>query len=568
MTNNEKKRKSIVICEYFSTGINYIDDALSRGYTPVLVEGQYVGSPEDVERLRAIRNRINRRMKDKVRIIEEDPDYDNVLRQVKETDPALVVAGSEFGVALAARLAEDLGLPGNPASNIDKMTRKDAMHRALKDHGIRSIRGKVVTSEAEAVEFMEELGKEDVVVKPMRGAASQGVYMCHGRDEMLEAVRKHFALGKDHGIEVPEVLVQERIIGTEYVVNTVSCNGKHRVVTVGVYDKYRLSNGTIAYNYFRYVTRLEVGHSRLLRYACQVADAIGIKYGPVHGEYMVDEEGPVLIEVNCRPMGGGLERKYSEMISGQHETDSALESYLDPGKFHYESLKPYRLKRCGVSKDLVLTSDTEVISAPVLQICKRLKSYYSASYDQIGRTTLLPQTTDMETEAGLVYLISDDEQQVRDDCELLHLLETRYPDILFQKSKTEIRRPETERDIDAVMKTAECRGATLVFTDSSDDIGGAAVVSTETLSAAYDSYEQGVLDLSDPASFADLESVVQQIFVFMDKVRVGGRIIVPESTYCNLPYGIEGMEILFKVSGMLIELPVSDAPGLLIATVR
>ena len=267
MTSNEKKRRSIVICEYFSTGVNYIDDALSRGYTPVLVEGQYVGSPEDVERLREIRNRINRRMKDKVRIIKEDPDYDNVLRQVKETDPALVVAGSEFGVALAARLAEDLGLPGNPVSNIDKMTRKDAMHRALKDHGIRYIRGKVVTSEAEALEFMEELGKEDVVVKPMRGAASQGVYMCHGRDEMLEAVRKHFALGKRHGIEVPEVLVQERIIGTEYVVNTVSCNGKHRVVTVGVYDKYRLSNGTIAYNYFRYVTRLEVGHSRLLRYA-------------------------------------------------------------------------------------------------------------------------------------------------------------------------------------------------------------------------------------------------------------------------------------------------------------
>ena len=96
----------------------------------------------------------------------------------------------------------------------------------------------------------------------------------------------------------------------------------------------------------------------------------------------------------------------------------------------------------------------------------------------------------------------------------------------------------------------------------------AAVATEANLSKAYDSYEQGILDLSDPASFADLESVIQQIFVFMGKIRVGGRILVPESTYCHLPYGIEGMEILFKVCGMLIELPVAGAPGLLTATVQ
>jgi hypothetical protein len=62
--------------------------------------------------------------------------------------------------------------------------------------------------------------------------------------------------------------------------------------------------------------------------------------------------------------------------------------------------------------------------------------------------------------------------------------------------------------------------------------------------------------------------VIQQIFVFMDKVRVGGRVLVPESTYCNMPYGLEGMEILLRVYGAAIELPASDAPGLLIATIQ
>lgn len=563
-----EKKQSIIICEYISTGINYVDDALARGYKPVLVEGHYIGSPEDVERFKEIRERINRRMKSKVDIIPESLGYEEILRQVKEHNPAVVVAGSEFGVPLAARLAADLGLQGNPVDRIPQMTEKEEMHKALKEYGIRYIEGRSVTSEEEAREYYRELGMEDVVVKPSRGAGSQGVYICHGEEELTAAVRRHFAQTDGDGNPVKSVLIQERIKGTEYVVNTASCNGKHRVVSVGMYDKYRLSNNSIAYNYFRYLTKIDVGHSALLKYACDVADAVGIKYGPVHGEYMVDDRGPVLIEINCRPMGGGLERKYSEMITGQHETDSALDSYLDPDKFFLESLRPYRPKRCGISKDIVLIKDTEVLSAPVLQICRRLKSYYSASYNQIGMTDLMLQTTDLETEAGLIYLIHDNEQQVKDDCDLLHLLETKYPEILFQVSDADEEWEESFCDVESVMKDANCHGATLVFSDSKEKVNDAAVVGSRTLSAAYDSYEFGILDLTQKESFADLESIIQQIFTFMDKIRPGGRIVVPKSTYCHLPYGIEGMEILFKVSGMLIELPPVNSSNLLIATIQ
>ncbi len=564
----EGKKRSVIICEYISTGINYIDDARTRGYEPVLVEGNYIGSPADVARLRDIRDRINRRLEGTIKIIPENPDYEEILRQVRALDPALVVAGSEFGVPLATRLAADLGLPGNPVDRIPAMTEKDAMQRALREYGIRSINGMVVGSEEEAVSFFRSLGKGEIVVKPARGAGSQGVFLCESEEEMLAAVRRHFDQAEEMGIKDHRILLQERINGTEYVVNTVSCNGKHRVVSVCVYDKFRLSNGTCAYNYLRYVTRLEVGHSSLLRYACQVADAIGVRYGPIHGEYMVDDEGPVLIEVNCRPMGGGLDRQYSELVSGQHETDSALDSYLDPEKFHLESMKPYRLKRCGVGKDLVFTKDTKIVSAPVLQICRRLRSYYSASFDMIGRTDMVRQTTDLETEAGVVWMTHDNEQQVRDDCDLLHLLEMKYPGILYQEPTDNSAPASAERDIDLVMKAAGCHGSTLVFSDSDFTAEGAAVVSGKELENAYNSFEQGILDLSDPASFADLESVIQQIFVFMDKVRAGGRILVPESTYCHMPYGIEGMEILLKVYGAMIELPVAYAPGLLIATIQ
>lgn len=41
--------------------------------------------------------------------------------------------------------------------------------------------------------------------------------------------------------------------------------------------------------------------------------------------------------------------------------------------------------------------------------------------------------------------------------------------------------------------------------------------------------------------------------VFFDKLREGARVYIPESTYCHLPYGIEGMEIILHAAGLCIE---------------
>ena len=70
-----------------------------------------------------------------------------------------------------------------------------------------------------------------------------------------------------------------------------------------------------------------------------------------------------------------------------------------------------------------------------------------------------------------------------------------------------------------------------------------------------------------PQTLVSLEIIIQQIYEFADKIREGGRIIIPESTYCNLPYGMEGMEILLKITGMKIEPPEAELKGVLVASV-
>lgn len=559
-------KRNIIICEYISTGVNYIDDVKARGYEPILLDGYYPASSEELKLWRAIRDQVKAHLGNKYTIIPETPDYNELLQIVKSYDPVLVLAGSEFGVELATRLGSDLGLTGNNADRIKAMTEKDSMHQALKEHGLRYIRGKVVRTEEEALKYYDELGQEDVVVKRVRGAGTQGVFLCSGKDEMLKAVRKSLSNRVKKDGEDIAILIQERINGTEYIVNTASCNGKHRITSIWRYSKMRLSNGTNAYNYSMCVPRLEVGHSSLVRYALQVADAIGIKYGPIHGEYMVDDKGPVLIEVNCRPMGGALQRKYVEQIFGHHETDVALDSYLDPKKFEEDAQKPYRVRKTGAMKIFIIMQNTPVLSAPVLQIVTHLKSYYSSSFDRIGRSDYLARTENLETAGGTVYLLSDDERQVISDCELLHLLETKYPRILFQDLPKEVQKPE-KTDIEGIIRHAGCKGATLVFSDTANKADGAMTVDSDTISKAYDSFEQGILDLSKSESFSDLESIIQQIYVFASKIRKGGRILIPQSTYRNLPYGIEGMEILLQIAGLRIELPIKGETDLLVASV-
>lgn len=141
---------------------------------------------------------------------------------VRALDPLLVLPGTESGIDLATRLAEDLGLPGNPYKNIDAYTKKSAMHEALIRAGVRGIRGRLVKSFEEAGAFMEEIGSENIVVKPTRSAASQGIKLCSSADEVREGFEAIAGNTNIFGDVLDEVLLQERIFGTEYIVNTMS----------------------------------------------------------------------------------------------------------------------------------------------------------------------------------------------------------------------------------------------------------------------------------------------------------------------------------------------------------
>lgn len=438
-------KDKIVVAEPMSTAFNFLEDIRERGYEPVILES-YI--PEGYARrlMDAERKIKYASIKYPITIIKENPNYEVTLREVGNLEPFLVVVGGEEGVIVGTRLANDLGLIGNSFENIQKMTRKSVMHRRLKELGLRYIRGETVSSWEDCLSFLEKTGVKDVVLKHDHGVASVGVHPVHGREELLAAFRKEETAENMFGEVENRLLLQERIFGEEYVVNTISRNGAPALTSMFRYHKKQTPSGYIIYRGLETVVELNRKEAELVEYAFRTVKALGVTDGPVHGEYMIDENGPVLIEANCRVMGGSAPSGFLDKVFGYHETDIALDSMLDCA-FHRDFMqKPYRPLRKGYVKDFYSDRDKTVSSSGIIPILSNMKSFYSGWVKSAKNTKHIQETIDLETETGCVYLVHDDPETTKREFDLLMLIEEKYPDLLYSNTSLFVP-PEDESEL-------------------------------------------------------------------------------------------------------------------------
>lgn len=422
-------KKKIVVVEPMSTAFNFIEDIRKRGYEPVILEA-YI--PEGyARRLMDEERKIKyARIPYPIRILKENPDYEVTLQEVRSLDPLLVLVGGEEGVIPGTRLANDLELVGNPSSNIPQMTRKSVMHSTLRDAEVRYIRGEEVSTLEDCLRFMEKTGSEDLVLKHVHGVASVGVHLVHGREELEASFRQEETAENMFGETKNPLLLQERIFGEEYIVNTISRNGIPALTSVFRYFKKQMPSGAIIYRGLEAVTELGHKEMELVEYALQTVRVLGITDGPVHGEYMMDEKGPVLIEVNCRVMGGSVPAGFLDKVFGYHETDVVLDCMLDD-EVHKEFLKkPYHPRKKGYVKDFYSDREKTISSSGIIPILLHMKSFYSGWVENAGKIDTIHETVDLETETGCAYLVHDDEETAKKDFDLLMYIEERYPNLL------------------------------------------------------------------------------------------------------------------------------------------
>ncbi|HYS41984.1 MAG TPA: ATP-grasp domain-containing protein [Pseudonocardiaceae bacterium] len=245
--------------------------------------------------------------------------------------PVAVVAGGEISVELADALSAWLHLPGNGVELSAARRDKYLMIETVKQAGVAGARQARIESEVDLVDWHTSIGGR-IVLKPLRGAGGQGVFFCDTPQESAVAFARITAEPNLFSTRNIGAVAQEYLRGTEYMVNTVSRDGQHRVCEIWLTSRIS-ANGVLDLSEIAYLLpRRGQVQDRLADFAFDVLDAIGIAHGPAHVEIKITAAGPVLVEVGARICGANLPY-YAKLAHGQSQLDWTATAYLDPDRF-------------------------------------------------------------------------------------------------------------------------------------------------------------------------------------------------------------------------------------------
>lgn len=250
------------------------------------------------------------------------------------------VPGSDYGVELAEELTADYSWPSNVPELRDARVSKFAMQERLRVMGVPHIPSALVSSPREVERVAESFVLFPVVVKPTRGAGSDGVMFCYSVAEIVEACRRIFTEARC--VRTPtQVAIQEYQSGEQIIVNTVSIDGRHLVTDVYA-NEIDESDGEPFTRSIRLERALTEDLQDAVAYCFGCLDALGHRDGAAHCELRLTPGGPRLIELNPRIMGGSLAAEPFRRALGRSQADLTAERYVHPQLFESRFDEPYR----------------------------------------------------------------------------------------------------------------------------------------------------------------------------------------------------------------------------------
>lgn len=227
-----------------------------------------------------------------------------------------VVPFWEGAVATAERLAELFGLDWAQPEVLDRFRDKHALKTWVAHHdpSLRLNRTRLVAGVGDIRAALSGPGYDRFVLKPNDGYGNTRVGFFDRRtpDAVLAA---HLAQLADRA-----VLMEEYVAGQEYYVNgQVDARGEVSVVQVGRYlrgcvngkENVELGNHS--------VRRRDPCFGVAADYARAVVAATGLRRSPFHLELKIDDEGPCLIEVAARLVGGGVAFDDQQLHGGRFD---------------------------------------------------------------------------------------------------------------------------------------------------------------------------------------------------------------------------------------------------------
>lgn len=350
-------------------------------------------------------------------------DLNEMAEAIKQKyDVVAVIAGQEPGVELADALSEHLGLASSNGTKRSAARRdKFEMVRTIAEAGLAAPKFIKTHDLSEILRWVQSETEYPVVLKSLRSAGTDGVYISQNETELREAFAKLIGSKSIYDDMNEQILVESFLKGEEYVVNAVSKDGEHYVTDVWKYrKKYIPGHG----NVYDRETLLPVDLpevQQLIKYNAQVLNALQINNGPSHAEIMLTPEGPVLVEVGARISGVVHQELYNASV-GHNQVDLTIDCYADAENFMKTVEKlPYDKKQHAMIVNLVYEGAEGKLEQLDESIVSKIKSLSSVRelVIRIHEGETLKPTRTLVNSPARVFMGHADESQLLSDYEVI-----------------------------------------------------------------------------------------------------------------------------------------------------
>ncbi len=355
----------------------------------------------------------------------KEPEFDAVLidnSQIGETLQRLcgnklthVVAGCESGVELADELSEKLGLPSNGTVLSQARRDKFLMSETVRARGLRTAEAFQSSNVREVAAWAATRNAWPVVVKPVCSVASDNIHLCESEEEVLQAATK--IVGKKNSLDLinTTALAQEYLHGTEFIVDTVSLGGRHKVTAFWEYHRSTAEFSRMGYDSMTLLPFQGQIQQSLQSFAFDVLDALGIKFGPAHTELMWCDGEPILVEMGAR-LTTGLNAVLSGICGGICQLEEAVDVMLAPDRFLDFAKDQLSLRKRAANVFLVRKREGRLMKVGRENELRRLKTLYRLSLS-VNAGEILPPIL------GTVTLVDESMEAIREDMSRIRELE-------------------------------------------------------------------------------------------------------------------------------------------------
>lgn len=209
---------------------------------------------------------------------------------------AVLTDESDIAVPTVAYVAGKLHLPTIGSELAALYTNKFRMREFCRKHGLNTPEYRLCKTAEEAADFTARIGT--AILKPLDAQSSRGVFIVGSPEEAKE----HFAESLSHSRSAKAVIAECFIQGTEFTVDGMVVNGKHRCLAISE-KKHYAYNESIASELFFSHSNPVYDYEKLKACNDRFVNLSGLPFGFTHAEYKYENGEFYLIEIAAR--GGG-----------------------------------------------------------------------------------------------------------------------------------------------------------------------------------------------------------------------------------------------------------------------